>query len=159
MIDKGQRRNSPTLQGRGRGWGLSVDHLDRLHGFAREMRNAPTAPEQKLWSRLSRSQLGGFKFRRQATIGNRIVDFLCPQRGLIIEVDGDTHIDPAADARRDEALGIAGYRVARVTNSDVMTNVDGVLTLVLETLMSLPDRRDIPHPNPSPSGEGLAFER
>ena len=158
MIDKGQRRDSPPLQGRGRGWGLSVAQIDRLHDRARAMRNTPTTPEQRLWSRLRASQLGGFKFRRQATIGRYIADFLCPMKGLIVETDGDTHVDPAADARRDSALAAAGYHVVRVTNVDVMHNLEGVLDMLLSALNALPDRRDSPHPNPSPEGEGLLSE-
>jgi len=158
MIDKGQRRNSPPLQGRGRGWGLSVSEIDRLHAHARSMRNTPTAPEQRLWGQLRASQLSGFKFRRQATIGRYIADFLCPARGLIVEIDGDTHVDPAADARRDAALAATGHHVVRVTNADVMHNIEGVLAMLLSTLSALPDRRDSPHPNPSPEGEGLLSE-
>ncbi len=152
--DEARRLNSPPLQGRGRGWGLKTERIDRLRGHAAEMRRNPTEPEKRLWSRLSRSQLGGFKFRRQATIGNAIVDFLCPQKGLVVEVDGDTHIDPAADARRDAVLVAARFHVLRIGNADVMTNVEGVLACLLDKLLTLPDRRT-PHPNPSPEGEGL----
>jgi very-short-patch-repair endonuclease len=77
-----------------------------------------------------------------------IVDFLCPAMNLVVEVDGDTH-DAVADAKRDAALVNLGYRVLRVTNEDVMRNMDGVLTLISEALA------DGPHPNPSPEGEGL----
>jgi very-short-patch-repair endonuclease len=117
------------------------------------MRNAPTEPEKLLWGRLFRSQLGGYKFRRQAVIGSAIADFLCPEKALIVEVDGDTH-DPAADARRDARLRSLGYHIVRVTNEDVMRNCDGVCALLLATLDALPARRT-PHPNPSPEGEGL----
>ena len=158
MIDKGQRRSSPPLQGRGRGWGLSVAEIDRLHAHARSMRNAPTTPEQRLWGRLRASQLGGFKFRRQATIGRFIADFLCPAKGLIVEIDGETHVDAGADARRDAALAAAGHHVVRITNDDVMHNIEGVLEMLLTTLSALPDRYDSPRPNPSPEGEGLLSE-
>jgi very-short-patch-repair endonuclease len=134
---------------------LSNERLAQLHGFARENRNAPTQPEIVLWSRLSRAQLGGHKFRRQAVIGPFIADFLCPQKALVIEVDGHTHVDPAADARRDAKLGELGFRVLHVANVDVTTNVDGVLRHVLQILDAIPDRWNKPHPNPSPEGEGL----
>ncbi|WP_298692741.1 endonuclease domain-containing protein [uncultured Sphingomonas sp.] len=119
------------------------------------MRANPTEPETRLWAQLSRSQLGGFKFRRQATIEHVIVDFLCPATGLIVEVDGDTHVDAEADTRRDAALETLGYRVIRVGNSDVMRNIEGVLQHLLATLQAMPLRR-APHPNPSPEGEGLS---
>jgi very-short-patch-repair endonuclease len=121
--------------------------LDR----AKHLRNGMTPFEALLWSRLSRSQLGGFKFRRQHVIGNCIADFFCPQKGLIVEVDGDTH-DAGADARRDEQNAYRGYTTVRVTNADVGKNIDGVLMVLLEQLGALPDRW--PHPNPSLEGEG-----
>jgi very-short-patch-repair endonuclease len=104
---------------------------------------------------LSNAQLGGFKFRRQAVIGGHIADFLCPRKGLVVEVDGDTHADPIAEARRDAALRSHGFTVFHVTNADVMGNIEGVWQRLLEMLQALPDRR-APHPNPSPEGEGLA---
>jgi very-short-patch-repair endonuclease len=148
------RANSPPLQGRGRGWGLSSARLIELSDHARTMRRNPTEPEIRLWRVLSRSQLGGYKFRRQAVIGAAIADFLCPQKGLVVEVDGNTHADPAADARRTARLEALGYRVVRYTNDDVMRNIDGVRRHLLDVLDSLPDRRP-PHPNPSPEEEGL----
>ncbi|MGH6787039.1 MAG: DUF559 domain-containing protein [Novosphingobium sp.] len=118
------------------------------------MRNQPTAPEARLWGILRNRQLGGFKFRRQAQIGTAIADFFCPQKGLIVEVDGETHADPAADARRTARLEALGLRVARVTNFEVMRNIEGVGRHLLGILEAMPDRR-APHPNPSPEGEGL----
>ena len=73
---------------------------------------------------LSNGQLSGHKFRRQSVIGRFIADFLCPQKALIVEVDGDTH-DEAKDRLRDDILARQGFRVVRVTNDDVMTNMDG----------------------------------
>jgi len=119
---------------------------------ARAMRSDPTGPEAHLWAHLSRSQLGGYKFRRQVVIGTAIADFLCPQKGLIVEVDGDTH-DPASDALRDARLSALGYRIVRVSNDDVLRNIDGVLEQLLHILDATADRRT-PHPNPSPEGEG-----
>jgi very-short-patch-repair endonuclease len=154
-FDKGQRQQAPPLQGRGKGWGLSVEKLDELGSRARAMRRQPTEPEKRLWRHLSNSQLGGFKFRRQAVTGRYIADFLCAQKALIVEVDGWTHDDAAADARRDRALALLGFTVLRVGNGDVMGNMDGVLTTILDKLQQLPDRWNRPHPNPSPEGDGL----
>jgi len=153
--DDARRLHTPPLQGRGRGWGVSANAIAGLQGHARDMRSNPTEPEKHLWTHLSRSQLGGFKFRRQATIGRVIVDFLCPATGLIVEVNCDTHVDVEADARRDVALEVLGYRVIRIGNSDVMRNIEGVLQHLLATLQAMPPRR-APHPNPSPEGEGLS---
>ena len=152
--DDDRRLGSPPLQGRGRGWGLSAGAIDRVQGYATGMRRNPTEPERRLWAHLSRSQLGGFKFRRQAVIGSSIADFFCPQKGLVVEVDGHTHGDVASDAARDAALAAWGLRTVRFTNTDVMANVEGVLERLLDELRASPDRRT-PHPNPSPEGEGL----
>ena len=154
-LDKGWHSEAQPLQGRGMGWGLSNKRLEQLHGYARENRNAPTAPEIVLWRYLNRSQLGGHKFRRQPVIGPFIADFMCPQKALIVEIDGHTHIDTAADARRDALLGDMGFTVFRVSNHDVMSNIDGVLQRILAVLEGTPDRWNNPHPNPSPKGEGL----
>ncbi|WP_246218590.1 endonuclease domain-containing protein [Parasphingorhabdus halotolerans] len=107
------------------------------------MRNNPTEPEKRLWRHLSNGQLNGHKFRRQSVIGYIIADFVCPQRKLIVEVDGDTH-DEAKDRVRDDILGEHGYHVVRVTNQDVMGNLDGVLVFISGALRA----DDSPHPNP-----------
>ena len=146
--------STPPLQGRGKGWGLTVEQLAVLHERAAEMRRNPTEPEKRLCRHLSNSQLNGHKFRRQSVIGTYIADFLCPQRALIVEVDGDTH-DEGKDRLRDDALAHLGYRVLRITNDDVMTNMDGVLTMITNALATTPLRWSGPHPNPSPEGEGL----
>ncbi|WP_261370992.1 endonuclease domain-containing protein [Sphingobium sp. B2] len=126
-----------------------------MDGFAHDMRRDPTEPEKRLWTRLSRSQLGGHKFRRQSVIGPFIADFFCPQKGLVIEVDGDTH-DILADLKRDAALNRLGLSVLHVGNADVIRNLDGVCETILHRLEQAPDRWAYPHPNPSPEGEGLS---
>ncbi len=154
LRDQAKQKNSPPLQGRGRGWGLSAGRHEELAGYAQEMRRNPTEPEIRLWRALSRSQLGGYKFRRQAVIDPFIADFLCPQKALIVEVDGETH-DVDKDRGRDMALQRLGFEVLHVTNPDVMRNLDGVLQAILIALEQAPDRWEKPHPNPSPEEEGL----
>ena len=150
LKDHNKQLNSPPLQGRGKGWGLSASTMDELQSRARSMRNNPTEPEKRLWRCLSGGQLEGFKFRRQQVIGYYIADFVCPSAKLIIEVDGDTH-DEASDRARDAALADIGYRVVHVSNHDVMTNMDGVFRFISAALFDVAR----PHPNPSPEGEGL----
>ena len=152
-IDKGWRPEAPPLQGRGLGWGLSQEQIEWLHQRAREMRRNPTEPEKRLWRNLSNGQLEGLKFRRQEVIGRYIADFMCPARSLIVEVDGDTH-DEAKDRLRDDLLGQFGFLVVRVTNLDVMSNAEGVLTAIGLAAAGRVSRH-MPHPNPSPEGEGL----
>src|SRR3546814_1264387 len=88
--DQAKQLNTPPLQGRGRGWGLSTSTVEELQSRARQMRNNPTEPEKRLWRRLSNGQLEGHKFRRQQVIGWHIADFVCSSAKLIVEVDGDT---------------------------------------------------------------------
>jgi len=114
------------------------------------MRREPTEPEKRLWRNLSNSQLGGFKFRRQAAIPPFVVDFFCPAKGLIVEVDGGTH-SVANDARREELLAKRGFATIRFTNADVISNMDGVLTTVLRMLGELPDRWSGPSDCPTPT--------
>ena len=118
---------------------------------AKRLRRNGSPFEAKLWLRISRSQLAGYKFRRQHVIGNCIADFFCPQKALIAEVDGGTH-DPVKDRTRDNIHEFRGYATLRFTNEDVGSNIEGVLSRILAELKSLPDRW--PHPNPSPEGEG-----
>lgn len=121
------------------------------------MRREPTEWEKRLWRHLSSSRLEGFKFRRQIAIPPFIADFFCPAKGLIVEVDGETHIADA-DVRRDMFLAKQGFTTIRFTNDDVRDNIDGVLTALLARLHALPDRwpgtSTVPTPNPSPKGEG-----
>ncbi len=152
--DDAKRLNTPPLQGRGRGWGLTAERLAQLHERAAEMRRNPTEPEKRLWRVLSNGQVDGHKFRRQSAIGWFIADFLCPQKALIVEVDGDTH-DATKDRLRDDVLADQGYRVLRVTNLDVMGNIEGVREAIRLALKEALPRWPRPHPNPSPEGEGL----
>jgi release factor glutamine methyltransferase len=115
------------------------------------MRKNPPEPERRMWNALRRSQLEGHKFRRQAIIGARIVDFYCPAKGVIVEIDGDTH-----DADRDHDRDIAmqsefGFRTIRFSNHDVAWNIDGVLENLRAILNEAPDRwagRTTPQPPP-----------
>jgi very-short-patch-repair endonuclease len=154
--DDARRLNTPPLQGRGRGWGLSAEKLAQLHERAAHMRRNPTEPEKRLWRQLSNGQLGGFKFRRQSVVGWFIADFLCPQRAFIVEVDGDTH-DEANDRVRDDVLARDGYCVVRVSNLEVMSNIEGVVDVIGGALNETSARWARPHPNPSPEGEGLGW--
>jgi very-short-patch-repair endonuclease len=154
LNDYAKQNQAPPLQGRGKGWGLSADRLAELHKHALSMRRNPTEPEKRLWRYLSNCQLEGFKFRRQDVVGHYIADFACPSAKLIVEIDGDTH-DAAKDRIRDDTLAEFGFRVVRVTNADVLHNMEGVLTCISEALR----QASKPHPNPSPEGEGLEKAR
>jgi very-short-patch-repair endonuclease len=103
--------------------------------LARRLRSTPTDAETRLWSRLRRRQLDGFRFRRQQPIGAYVVDFFCAEAKLVVEVDGGQHGDDAArDVTRTRWLEKHGYRVIRFWNNDVLANTDGVLIAIREAL-------------------------
>jgi very-short-patch-repair endonuclease len=106
----------------------------RTVGVARQLRRQGTKAEMKLWFALRDRRLAGFKFVRQEAIGPYIVDFICREKNLIIEVDGGQHAESKRDRVRDQALSEAGYRVLRFWNSDVLSNREGVLTEILAKL-------------------------
>ncbi len=97
--------------------------------FAKAMRQEMTKAEARLWLRLRKPGIEGLRFRRQTPIGPYIVDFLCPQKRLIVELDGEQHglhVAAQRDLSRDAWLSDQGYRILRFWNSDVMSNLDGV---------------------------------
>ncbi len=98
--------------------------------FARHLRHEMTEAEQLLWFHLRRKQLGDLRFRRQHPIGPYIADFVCIEQRLIVEVDGSQH-GGEKDARRDEWLESAGFRIVRVWNNDVVHRVNDVLAAIL----------------------------
>jgi very-short-patch-repair endonuclease len=99
--------------------------------FGKAMRQNMTEAEMALWRWLRKPGIEGLRFRRQVPIGPYIVDFFCPQRRLIVEVDGGQHGDER-DAARDAWMMEQGYRVVRVWNNDVMENIDGVCAAIVE---------------------------
>jgi very-short-patch-repair endonuclease len=85
--------------------------------------------------------LAGFKFRRQHPLGGFVVDFFCERARLAIELDGGGHAEKeqaAYDTRRTERLGEMGVRVLRFWNLDVMTNLDGVVEVILKEIERTP---------------------
>ena len=92
-----------------------------------------TPAELKLWQRLRAGRLEGFHFRRQQIIDRFIVDFYCHQADLVVEVDGSVHLNQKDyDDQRDLHLQQRGLGVLRFTNTDVNTNLEGVLDAILE---------------------------
>ena len=102
---------------------------------ARQLRFNQTDTERKLWKHLRDRRLAGFKFRRQHPIGRFIVDFVCLETGLIVEVDGSQHW-AERDQKRTEFLERTGYRVIRFWNNEVLQEIDGVLATILTSLPS-----------------------
>ncbi|HEV7291171.1 MAG TPA: endonuclease domain-containing protein [Devosia sp.] len=93
-----------------------------------------TDAERKLWARLRNRQFLGFKFVRQHPVGPYIADFACRDADLIVELDGGQHADNREDLLRTQALREHGYSLIRFWNDEVLTNIDGVLTVLMEHL-------------------------
>jgi uroporphyrinogen-III synthase len=109
---------------------------------ARDLRQTETASEQAAWRLLRNLRLKGFKFRRQHPVGQYIVDFCCPQRRLIIELDGSVHGQPSQakrDTMRDARLRRMGYKVARFPNGMVLAAPELFVEKVLNRAWSQPD--------------------
>ncbi|MEL6616902.1 MAG: DUF559 domain-containing protein [Bacteroidota bacterium] len=105
--------------------------------FARDLRRDATFPERLLWSRL-RCRALGVKFLRQRPVGRYVVDFLAPESGLAIEVDGRSHDGRwAHDAARESFLREQGVRVLRLTNDEVLADLDEVVARIVAALESL----------------------
>lgn len=108
---------------------------------ARVFRKKPTSAEAKLWHALRNRALGGFKFRRQQPIDKYIVDFICFEAKLIVEVDGDSHLGQQEyDAERDRFLEALDLRVLRIHNEDVLTNIDAVKEKIFAAAKTLTPR-------------------
>ena len=112
---------------------------------ARALRKRQTDAERLLWYRLRSRQLAKCKFRRQQVMGVYIVDFVCLEPKLIIELDGGQHATQIEyDAKRSSYLNSLGFKMLRFWNNDVLRNTDSVLEFIrLELIMS-----------PLPPGEG-----
>jgi very-short-patch-repair endonuclease len=112
---------------------------------ARRLRLNSTDAESRLWNRLRSRAIGGWKFVRQEPIGPYVVDFVCREHRLVIEVDGGQHADNDYDRDRDRWLREHNYRVLRFWNNDVMNNTTGVLEMISSALQA----EAPPHPTAS----------
>lgn len=102
---------------------------------ARQLRANLTDAERKLWAHLRLRQIEGHKFRRQRPIGPYIVDFVCLERLLVIEVDGGHHMQRASlDARRDAWLASVGFTVLRFWDNQVLNEMAAVTETIAEAL-------------------------
>ncbi len=117
--------------------------------LARKLRKDMTEAERALWRCLWLQQLN-VKFRRQHPIGPYVVDFMCTERELIVEVDGGQHNGSLYDERRDRWLREQGYRVVRYWNDDVLVRTSDVVEDIARALVV-----EHPHPSlPPQAGEG-----
>src|SRR4051812_15798213 len=99
---------------------------------ARVMRREPTDAERKMWRLLRDRRFVSVKFRRQAPFKSYILDFICFERRIIIELDGSQHADSQRDAVRDRILREHGFTTLRYWNHDVLKRP----TIVLEHIFA-----------------------
>jgi very-short-patch-repair endonuclease len=99
----------------------------RIRDFAKTMRREPTEAEAAMWRLLRNRRLAQFKFRRQVPFQRFILDFVCFQRRLIIEIDGSQHASRERDAWRDAVLIANGFQIAHYWNNDVLQSPSVVL--------------------------------
>ena len=95
------------------------------------MRADSTRAENLLWQALRNKQLEGLKFRRQVPLDGYILDFVCFEAMLIVEVDGGQHSESRRDEARDSHFAAKGFRTLRVWNDEVVDNIDGVCAAIL----------------------------
>jgi very-short-patch-repair endonuclease len=121
--------------------------MNRLRTRARELRNNATDAERALWRQLRLWQLEGFKFRRQQPLGRFIVDFVCLEKRVVIELDGGQHAEQKEyDAERDAWLRAEGFKVLRFWNNEVLKSIEVIKEEILKTL------NNTPYLSPPPQG-------
>ena len=117
-----------------------------LTHVAKRLRQEMTDAERVLWREVRAHRFAGFKFKRQEPLGMYVVDFVCYEAKLIVELDGGQHASQKeADEERTRWLASRGFRVLRFWNNDVLTNTAGVMQEIEKKLPPLPD--------PLPQGE------
>ena len=110
---------------------------------ARRLRRQSTDAEEALWRLLRNRQLAGCKFRRQTPVGKYIVDYMCFEKKLVIEIDGGQHqLRVDADSKRTKWLESQGFRVIRFWNNEVLTEPETIQEAILNEL----ERKETPSP-------------
>ena len=101
---------------------------------AKQLRQRQTDAEAVLWNALRNSRLHGLKFRRQYPVGKFVLDFFCRSCNLVIEVDGGIHDElQERDEERTRVLESYGYNVLRITNDEVLNDLENVLNRIATT--------------------------
>jgi very-short-patch-repair endonuclease len=123
----------------GEGW-VRVNH-PTFARVARALRRASTEAESVLWNRLRNRRLCGRHFRRQHPVGTHVVDFICIEARLVVEVDGAQHLEQAvisSDADRTRYLNPVGLNVLRFNNREVLLETNAVVEAIMEALSPSP---------------------
>ena len=120
---------------------MMLSYNRKLKEISRQLRENMTDAERHLWAKIRMKQVNGYQFYRQKPIGDYIVDFFCPRAKLVIELDGSHHLVGETmeyDRIRDDYLSSLGLRVLRFTNTDVLTNIEGVVEHIEEKILGNP---------------------
>ena len=105
--------------------------MEDIKKIAKTLRKNSTIQEKRLWNLLKNRQFHNLKFKRQSPIGKYVVDFICHERKLIIELDGGQHNENKNienDIERTNFLESLGFKVIRFWNNNIYKNIDGVIT-------------------------------
>lgn len=116
---------------------LQEEFNNLMRQRAKDLRKNLTSAEEVLWYYLRAKRFLGTKFKRQVPIGNYIVDFVCFEKKLIIELDGSQHLQDNSikyDKTRDDFLKSQNFRILRFYNNEIYTNIEGVLEAIYISL-------------------------
>lgn len=114
-----------------------MTHSDHKIRFAQRLRRNMTEAETVLWNAVRNRRCNNLKFRRQVPIAWYVVDFLCMEKSLVVEVDGGIHNDQKQyDSEREEDLQNKGYKILRFTNEQVLHDLPAVLITISEAPLS-----------------------
>ncbi len=120
----------------------SPDNWKHLSVFAKQNRKNQTAAEEKLWQEVRNRKIHSYKFRRQHPVNGFIPDFICLEKKLVVEIDGEYHSDEEQkkyDEQRTKWLKVSGYRMLRFSNDEVLSNIDKVIEAIGKELLSEAD--------------------
>ena len=120
---------------------------NKLQNIAKILRKRPTEAEKFMWRYLKSRQLEGLKFRRQEPIGNYVVDFVCYEKKIIVEIDGGQHC-AERDGNRNRWLESQDFKILRFWNTEVLKNAQGVWEVIRKNCLSC----DSPSPAPPVKG-------
>ena len=118
---------------------MRVHNKKSLLKFRRNLRRKETNAENIFWQQVRNGKLNGFKFKRQHSIGNYIVDFYCASEMLIVELDGGVHNSKdqkEKDRLRDENLIAINFKILRFKNQEILTDINKVKQQIIKSLTS-----------------------
>lgn len=121
----GVSRSAPAKSDARAGFAVTGARLEKLKERAREMRRNPSEAQKALWEQLADSRIGGVKFTRQAVVGSAVVDFACPSRWIVVQINpADANAEVLS--LQDKKLTDVGLRVLRFSEQQVLAEMASV---------------------------------